>query len=153
MCYYVSTFSTKDMDDNLRNLIALQQLQTTQQLVKQTAPPTGPKCPYCGGYPEPNYERCKNCASTLSWVQGRPCKPGEEGRTLMAIEADKKEYKQQKEREQKEKQENEIIQLWISIVVGAIVALVFGFSGDWGRGICIGALTALIMFLLMLFSE
>ncbi len=71
----------------------------------------------------------------------------------MAIEADKKEYKQQKEREQKEKQENEIIQLWISIVVGAIVALVFGFSGDWGRGICIGALTALIMFLLMLFSE
>ena len=74
------------MDQNLRDLMALQQLQATQKLAQAKGKP----CPYCGGDAIPNYQRCKNCASPLSWVDGHPCKPGEERMLAQSLAEDRK---------------------------------------------------------------
>lgn len=68
------------MDQNLRDSIAMQQLLATQKLAQQSieSSPKGKQCPYCGGHAIQNYERCKNCSSALSWVEGFPCKQGQE---------------------------------------------------------------------------
>lgn len=69
------------MDQHQRDSIALQQAQATHRLVGQLSSQSSPKgkpCPYCGGDAIQNYERCKNCASVLSWVEGVPCKPEQE---------------------------------------------------------------------------
>jgi len=72
--------------------MALQQLLETQKLAQQVAQSNskGKPCPYCGGDAIPNYQRCKNCASPLSWVEGHPCKPGEEGRLTQSLAEDRK---------------------------------------------------------------
>lgn len=37
-----------------------------------------PQCPCCGGRLTGQFELCMHCRSRISWVQGVPCKPGEE---------------------------------------------------------------------------
>ena len=37
-----------------------------------------PSCPYCGGKIDGQYELCRHCKSSLSYVEGLPCKPGQE---------------------------------------------------------------------------
>jgi hypothetical protein len=81
------------MDQNQRDYMMLLQLRATQQLVGQSyqqAAFKGMPCPYCGGDAVPNYERCKNCASLLSWVEGHPCKPGDEDRFAQALAEQRK---------------------------------------------------------------
>lgn len=95
-------FEIKIMDQHLRDLIAIQQLEAAQKIAQQMAPSNGPKCPYCGGIVEPNYERCKNCAGQLSWVEGCPCKPGGEAALAKTInEAKKRAAVRQKEENKK----------------------------------------------------
>lgn len=37
-----------------------------------------PSCPFCGGKIDGQYELCRHCKSSLSYVEGLPCKPGQE---------------------------------------------------------------------------
>lgn len=98
-------FVTNVMDQNIRDLIAIRQAEATQKIAQQTAPSTGPQCPYCGGIAARNYERCKNCASPISWVEGRPCKPGGEDQLANQIKQEKKvEYLRQSETERRNRE-------------------------------------------------
>jgi len=45
-----------------------------------------PSCPFCGGKIDGQYELCMHCRSSLSWVDGLPCKPGQEDDFRFALE-------------------------------------------------------------------
>jgi len=106
------------MDENFRDLIAIQQLHATQKLAQQVAQSNskGKPCPYCGGDAIPNYERCKNCASPLSWVEDHPCKPGEEKRLTQSL-AEARVLKEAQEKRLRKKTK------WVAVFLLLIVGL------------------------------
>jgi hypothetical protein len=138
------------MDQNIRDIIATRQAEAVERIARQTATPNGPKCPYCGGVAVPNYERCKNCASTLSWVKGRPCKPGEEESLARQVEIQEKAYE-----EDRTKRYNDILAWnkgcgWFALVIGGIVAAwVFFYSGteNPSMSLAVGGVVALLFYL------
>jgi hypothetical protein len=116
------------MDQNFRDLIALQQLEATRQLARQAAQqaePKGAKCPYCGGCVETNYERCKNCTGQLSWIKGHPCKPGQEASLEIQIEASEKRAAEIQQKNLEESEKKKVRSTWVGL------ALV-GFAFLWG---------------------
>jgi hypothetical protein len=57
-----------------REIAALLREQNERESDKQKLP----RCPYCGGRLEGEFEICIHCKNNLSWVEGHPCKPGNE---------------------------------------------------------------------------
>lgn len=71
-------------DDMMSIHLRANQLLTEQS--DQQGASKGKLCPYCGGHAIPNYELCQNCASPLAWVEGYPCKLGEDKLLAQALE-------------------------------------------------------------------
>lgn len=59
-----------------------------------------PPCPYCGGRLEGHYEICKHCRSGISWVEGYPCKPGNEAELKRQIDEAKKRLRDERAKEE-----------------------------------------------------
>jgi len=59
-----------------------------------------PPCPYCGGRLEGQYEICKHCRSSISWVEGYPCKPGNEAEFKRQIDEAKKRLREERAKEE-----------------------------------------------------
>jgi len=84
--------ATNSKLDQIAHLLIQQQLQQ-EQLASL------PPCPYCNGRLEGTPELCKHCRSTLSWVEGYPCKPGMEGKLKSKIDEARRDLEQQQARE------------------------------------------------------
>jgi hypothetical protein len=45
-----------------------------------------PLCPFCGGRIQVGFELCQHCRNQLGWVQGHPCKPGQQKTLRLQLE-------------------------------------------------------------------
>ena len=55
-------------------------------------------CPYCGGKIDGQYELCRHCKNKLSYVEGIPCKPGQEQKLKTALRNHRIEEENKKEK-------------------------------------------------------
>jgi hypothetical protein len=137
------------MDQNLRDLIAIRQLEATQKLVEQAQQRQigRLKCPFCGGGVEKNYEKCKNCAANLSWVKGLPCKPGEEENFTQQVEIQAKIFEEEKTKRYQSNLEWNKRYAWFSMIVGVVVAAAaIGYIDATPLGaLVLGGFTALLI--------
>ena len=111
------------MDQNLRDLIAIRQLEATQKLVEQAQ--QGQigrlKCPICGGGVEDNDEKCKHCAANLSRVHCLSCMLGEEENFAQQVEIQAKLSEEEKTKRYRSHVEWNKRCDWFCMIGGSVV--------------------------------
>lgn len=60
-----------------------------------------PSCPYCGGKIDGQFELCRHCKSSLSYVEGLPCKPGQEREFADALKIERERVAKERYESQK----------------------------------------------------
>lgn len=92
--------SQKKLQDNQQKLQRTVDLERRSRENEERRRKNLPKCPWCGGGLEGEYLKCMYCASEISWVQGAPCRPGQEDAIRQEKLAIKEAIKEKEQAEQ-----------------------------------------------------